>query len=414
MRDISIATLIDSSGYPERKIDLTRRAGRMQGTAVILASVTAIGLAAVLSALIIRISRRHWRALVRQGDLAAVQAAHSSPTPRLGGLAILAGLLAGSALAFPGENVLWLLLLGAVAPLFLSGAAEDLGFRVAPIGRLGAALLSSALAVLLTGAWIEETGVGGLDLLFAWAPVAVLITIVASSTISHAFNLIDGLNGLAGATGVLASAGIGLTALAVGDTEIATFALLLAAATGGFLILNYPSGRIFLGDAGAYSLGFLLAWMGIVLSARSPEVTPVAMVLILFWPLGDLALAIYRRRRLHLPVSYPDRLHFHQLTMRGIEICVLGRGRRATANPLATLVLLPLIALPVAIGVLVHAEPALAALALLGAFAVFFAIYAIGIWVSTRRTGAMQARQNSARRGAARSAHTRSPAAGGA
>ena len=322
---------------------------------------------------------------MRHGDLGAVQAAHSTPTPRLGGVAVLAAYLVGCGFAFLGDGSLWLNLALAVAPLFVSGAAEDLGFRVLPAGRLGAALLASSLAVCLTGAWIGETGVPFLDPAFAWTPVAIVITIIAASTISNAFNLIDGLNGLSGLTAVFASSGIAATAMVVGDTEIAVMGVLLAAATVGFLALNFPTGKIFLGDAGAYTLGFLLAWLGIVLAARSPDVTPIAMVLILFWPLADLSLAVYRRHRRKLPVSHPDRLHFHQLVMRGLEICVLGRGRRSLANPLATIVLLPLIAAPVVLGVWLHAQPLAAALALVSSFVVFFAAYALGMRLATSR-----------------------------
>lgn len=357
----------------------------MGETNLVVEAATSLCIALIICVALIGMSRTQWQGLVRHGDLGAVQAAHSTPTPRLGGVAILAACLIGCGFAFAGQGTLWLMLALAVAPLFVSGVAEDLGYRVMPAGRLGAALLSSSLAVLLTGAWIGETGVTLLDPVFAWTPVAVLITIIAASTISHAFNLIDGLNGLAGFTAVMASLGIAATASAVGDAEIAAMGVLLAAATVGFLVLNFPTGKIFLGDAGAYTLGFLLAWLGIVLAARSPDVTPIAMVLILFWPLADLSLAIYRRHRTRLPVSSPDRLHFHQLVMRGLEICVLGRGRRKLANPLATFVLLPLIAAPVVLGVLLHARPLAAALALAASFVAFFALYGLGMRLATSR-----------------------------
>lgn len=355
----------------------------MYPASLVITLLIAFGGSVLLGAGLIFLSRAG--GLVRQGDLGAVQAAHSVPTPRLGGAAIFLALLIACGIAFAGTGALWMLLSLSVAPLFLSGVAEDLGLRVAPLGRLAAAVLASAIAVVLTGAWIDETGLALLDPLFAWSPLAVVITIVAASTIAHAFNLIDGLNGLSGFTAVFAGLGIAATAYIVGDTEIARMAALLTAATIGFLVLNYPRGKIFLGDAGAYTLGFLLAWLGITLAARNPEVTPLALVLILFWPLADLSLAIYRRRRCKLPVSHPDRLHFHQLAMRGLEICVLGRKRRHVANPLATGLLLPLIAAPVVLGVLLHADPLGAGVALLICFAGFFATYGLAMRLATNR-----------------------------
>jgi UDP-GlcNAc:undecaprenyl-phosphate GlcNAc-1-phosphate transferase len=357
----------------------------MNSSIVLWVSCTLL-LSFCLSAVLIWLSRTGQLPLVRQGDLGAIQAAHSLPTPRLGGVAIMMAYLIVCGFAFANEGALWAQLGLSVAPLFLSGVAEDLGYRVSPVGRLGAALLASSLAVLLTGAWITETGIAVLDPLFVYAPLATFVTIVAAATISHAFNLIDGLNGLSGSTAVLSSIGIAATAVAVGDEEIAVMAVLLSAATFGFLLLNFPSGKIFLGDAGAYTLGFLLAWLGIALTARSADVTPIAMVLILFWPLADLSLAIFRRRKRNLPVSHPDRLHFHHLAMRGLEICLLGRGRRQVANPLATFILTPMIAVPVVLGALLHAQPMAAVFALMGSFGAFFALYGLGMRMAAGRS----------------------------
>lgn len=345
-------------------------------------AVLAFVVAGVLSALLVVQSRHRGSRLTRTGDLSAVQAAHDTPTPRLGGLAIFAAVLAGAGLA--GGALGWLLVLSAL-PLFISGAVEDLGLPVAPAGRLGAAALSAALAVWLTGYWIGGTGLPGLDVLLRWSPLAVLITVVAIATISHAFNLIDGLNGLAGLTAVAAAAGLAMTAAALNDREIAGLALLLGGAVLGFLLFNYPFGRIFLGDGGAYSVGFLLAVLGIALAVRHPGVTPFAMLLLLFWPLADLTLAIWRRWRRRRPVSVPDRLHFHQLVMRALEIEVFGRRRRRLANPLATALMMPFIAAPVVAGVAFHDRPLEAALALGAFFALFFGTYALGMRWATRR-----------------------------
>ncbi len=358
----------------------------MLGSFFDVQELVALVVAAVVCGVLISKTRSTWSRLTRQGDLMAVQAAHSTPTPRLGGIAVFLGVLAAALVVLPGWTSVWSLLVISAIPLFLSGAAEDLGHAVAPIGRLGAALLSAALAVWFTGSWISDTGVPGLDWLLAWSPLAILITVVAASTIAHAFNLIDGLNGLAGFTALISALGLSATAYAVGDAEITALASVLAAAVLGFLLFNFPFGRIFFGDAGAYTVGFLIAWMGITLAARHETVTPLAMMLVMFWPLADLSLAIYRRRRRNLPVSAPDRLHFHQCVMRGLEIEVFGRARRRIANPVATAVMLPLIAAPAALGYLLHASPLGAAAALVLCFALFFGTYGLGMRYATRRT----------------------------
>jgi len=342
-------------------------------------AVAALLVAAAVCAILVIKTRSTWSRLMRVGDLGAVQAAHSTPTPRLGGIAVFVAVVAAALLALPGWESLWVLLLTAAVPLFLSGAAEDLGFPVAPAGRLAAALASSALVVWFSGTWISHTGVPVLDLLLAWSPLAIVISVVAAAAVAHAFNLIDGLNGLAGSAALIGALSLLGTALSVNDMEVAVIASVLAAAVLGFLLFNFPFGTIFFGDAGAYTVGFLLAWMGILLAGRHADVTPFAMLLALFWPLADLTLAIVRRYQRKSPLSAPDRLHFHHLVLRSLEIAAFGRSRRSIANPVATAVMLPLIAAPALAGFLLHDRPAEAVAALAIFFVLYFALYLAGM-----------------------------------
>ena len=342
-------------------------------------AVAALLVAAAVCAVLVIKTRSTWSRLMRVGDLGAVQAAHSTPTPRLGGIAVFVAVVAAALLALPGWESLWVLLLTAAVPLFLSGAAEDLGFPVAPAGRLAAALASSSLVVWFSGTWISHTGVPVLDLLLAWSPLAIVISVVAAAAVAHAFNLIDGLNGLAGSAALIGALSLLGTALSVNDMEVAVIASVLAAAVLGFLLFNFPFGTIFFGDAGAYTVGFLLAWMGILLAGRHADVTPFAMLLALFWPLADLTLAIVRRYQRKSPLSAPDRLHFHHLVLRSLEIAAFGRSRRSIANPVATAVMLPLIAAPALAGFLLHDRPAEAMAALAIFFVLYFALYLAGM-----------------------------------
>ena len=124
------------------------------------------------------------------------------------------------------------------------------------------------------------------------------------------------------------------------------FYSLITIVTFGFFLLNYPFGKLFLGDGGAYMLGFCLVWGGITLANQVAGLSAFAVLLIFFWPIADTMLAIWRRIKLSSPTSRPDRLHFHQLVMRFLEIRVLGRRRRQLSNPLATLIIAPLIVAP--------------------------------------------------------------------
>ncbi len=240
-------------------------------------------------------------------------------------------------------------------------------------------MVSAALAVLMLQIWVDRVDVPVVDHLFELAPFAIAFTVFASAGICNAFNLIDGLNGLASATGILVALGLGGIALQAGDPGLANVAFALVPAIFGFLALNFPFGKIFLGDAGAYSMGHALVWTAIVVVARSAEVTPWAIVLVFFWPICDTLFAIYRRSRSGKQLGQPDQMHFHQLVMRGIEIRFIGRGRRHIANPLAAGALLCFIAPPVAAGVWLWDKPAAAAAAVVVFAAAFLGAYAFGL-----------------------------------
>jgi UDP-N-acetylmuramyl pentapeptide phosphotransferase/UDP-N-acetylglucosamine-1-phosphate transferase len=152
-------------------------------------------------------------------------------------------------------------------------------------------------------------------------------------------------------------------------------AMMVAASVLGFLLLNYPRGLIFLGDAGAYTLGFVLSWFGISILLNVPEASPWALLLTMFWPVADTLLAIYRRSRRGRDTMAPDRLHVHQMVMRGLEICVLGRGRRDIANPLTTLLLAPFVMAPPVAGVLLWDQALYSFVAFVAFLLLFFGSY---------------------------------------
>jgi UDP-N-acetylmuramyl pentapeptide phosphotransferase/UDP-N-acetylglucosamine-1-phosphate transferase len=274
----------------------------------------------------------------------------------------------------------WFVLLGISAlPLVAAGLAEDLGYNIAPKWRLLAAALSSAVAIFLLEQTLPRTGVPGVDLLLLFFPLAALFTVFACTGISNAFNLIDGLNGLSSGVAIVSSLGMAAVAFEAGVAGVTEMNLMLAAAVMGFFVFNYPLGKVFLGDAGAYLIGYLLAWSSVLLLISAPELNTWAILLILFWPIADTFLAIYRRRRAGRSTGMPDRLHFHQLVMRAIEITKIGRSRRHISNPLATMLMMPMCSAPVLAGVYFWDKP-LGALTSLIVFTVLFvASYIYGL-----------------------------------
>ena len=343
------------------------------------------GVSALTNFLIIVWFARTLKQHLKRNDTSAVQALHINPTARIGGLAIVIALVVSAALSHSADS--WkpfLLLLVSAMPVFIVGLAEDLGYLASPLRRLLAATVSGAVFIALMGQWVLHTGIPGLDIALQWSPFAVAFSLFLAVGISHAFNLIDGLNGLAGFTAFAAALALATIAQQSGLTEQRDMLLTIAAAITGFLIFNFPFGKIFLGDAGAYVIGHLLVWVSVSILWNAPNVSPFAMLLIFFWPIADTLLAIMRRLSLGKPIAQPDRLHFHQLVIRSVEIVLLGRKKRRIANPLATLITLPFVVAPMISGVMCALDHGNAAMAW-GLFAmIFIATYKTGMWLAPK------------------------------
>lgn len=322
-------------------------------------------------------------------DEAAVQSAHSGFVPRVGGFAIYISLLALIPLLSIGfiplsvvfdlnaEELNWLIL--SAAPAFIVGMAEDLGYHMSPKIRMLASAISSILAIILFKVWLTKVGIQGLDNLLVFTPFAILFTIFATVGVVNAFNLIDGLNGFSSYISISIATSLSIIAFQVGNLQFTIFLALFSAAVLGFLILNFPFGKIFLGDGGAYALGHLLVWTAILLIDKAPEISPFSILLIFFWPVADTGLAIWRRWKLGNPADRPDRLHFHQLAMRFLEIRFFGRYKRRLVNPVSTIVLVPMISMPQVLGVIFWDQPKAAIVCTLVMALLFVMTYLLGI-----------------------------------
>lgn len=245
-----------------------------------------------------------------------IQKFHTAPTPRIGGLPIVLG----AALTWPGlpANVQALLgpLLVAGLPAFLFGIAEDMTKRVGVRERLLATMASGVVAWWITGHSITNVDLWGLDWLLKWTLISVLFTAFAIGGVANALNIIDGFNGLASTTATLAFIGYGMIAMSVGDSTLASLCIVLAACVLGFFCVNWPFGKIFLGDGGSYFVGFSLAWVAVLLMERNPSVSAFAALLVCLHPVTEVLFSIYRRRVRKEHPGMPDRLHFHSLLKR--------------------------------------------------------------------------------------------------
>jgi UDP-GlcNAc:undecaprenyl-phosphate GlcNAc-1-phosphate transferase len=223
----------------------------------------------------------------------------------------------------------------------------------------------------------------GLRLLTSVSLISVIITIIVSGGICHAVNLLDGLNGLSICWAICAAIAMAVMALSVNDMAVFRLLILLIGASIGILVWNFPLGKIFLGDAGAYTLGHVLAWMALLLMNRHPEISPLALLLIFVWPITDMLLSMLRRKKSGRPIGQPDRLHFHQMVMRVLEIKFFTRARRNLTNPLGTLIILPMATVPMVVAIEFKTQTGPAFIAFCGFVALFVVTYS---W-ALRRAG---------------------------
>jgi len=276
-------------------------------------------------------------------DLDGVQKFHTKAVPRIGGLALFSGILFGFVLCITSNpalynkvsgEMIWMLLVASI-PAFIAGMTEDLTKKVSPRVRLLATMVSALLASILLGAILDEIDIIGLDFLFQFVPVALCFTIFFVAGGANAINIIDGFNGLAGCTVFIILAAFGYLSWRVGDTFVLHLALLGMGAVFGFLLVNYPKGRLFMGDGGAYFLGFWVSEIAVLLLIRNPEINSWQVLAICAYPVKEVLYSIYRRKFVRqMSPSDPDSLHLHTLFFRRIASKVFksSRNRKWIAN----------------------------------------------------------------------------------
>jgi UDP-N-acetylmuramyl pentapeptide phosphotransferase/UDP-N-acetylglucosamine-1-phosphate transferase len=261
-----------------------------------------------------------------------VQKLHVVATSRLGGIVIVVACAATLAVLLAygrGHGPPELPLVLAAVPVVLFGLAEDLTRRVRPRYRMAAAVVSAMLASAYSGGIVPRLDLPLVDELLQnlWFVLPLTWFMVAGAC--NAVNLIDGAHGLAGGTALIMFGGIALAAGWSGDAATLNEALVVMGALVGFLAWNYPRGRIFLGDAGAYFIGFMYAELSIQLIARNSGISAWYVIMLAGYPIVDTLFAMYRRgvvRR--VPLMEPDALHLHSLVFRRVVMPIERRQTR--------------------------------------------------------------------------------------
>ncbi|HEY1042329.1 MAG TPA: glycosyltransferase, partial [Telluria sp.] len=221
---------------------------------------------ALLTLLVIKQVTLHGPALDR--DFESVQKVHAHEVARIGGLSIFLATAVSAAISVwrvppMAPLVLGLMLCATIA--FVGGIVEDYTGRMSAMRRLVLTMGAALCAFYLIDAKVDRIDLPFGSFPIEWVWLSLPFTVLAVAGIANAVNIIDGFNGLAGMVVVCMLISLGYVALQVGDTFVLVTALMVAGATAGFLIWNYPVGLIFLGDGGAYFIGFMLGELALLL-----------------------------------------------------------------------------------------------------------------------------------------------------
>ena len=245
-------------------------------------------------------------------DVPNERSSHETPVPRGGGIGVIAGIVGGAVfLCVAGLQLPPWPVLAAVLAVAVLGAAEDLGRDLAPGARL---VVQTAVACAVVGVLgpLERLPVPSpLDV-----PLGVLgwpLTVLWVVGVTNIFNFLDGIDGYAGLQGVVAGAAMAL----VGFGWVAGFGVVSAAACAGFLVHNWHPARVFMGDVGSLTLGFLFAVLPLGLGANS-HVGVFVMGMALWFFLMDGTFTILRRIWRGEKTWQAHRSHLYQrLTIAG-------------------------------------------------------------------------------------------------
>lgn len=258
--------------------------------------------------------RARWQKL----DLPNARSSHSQPTPRMGGI----GIVAAFALTVP---LLWVmvyqgrsemlalkpgLLLAGLMVMAMVGLVDDLR-SISPLVKYLGQLAAAGL-MLWGGVMISEIALPfGVKLSFGMA--GALITIIWLTGFSNIFNFMDGIDGLAGGTGAIYSLALSVVSFGTGHDVVGAAGLILAAGCPGFLAHNFPPAKIFMGDVGSLFVGFALAALAAVVSGSGESQVPFPAVLLICGTfLYDGALTLARRLWRGERIWLAHRSHLYQ------------------------------------------------------------------------------------------------------
>lgn len=341
-----------------------------------------IALLASFATCLFLVLTKKWHGNFSMDSSYGVQKVHTSPTPRIGGIGIAIGVFAGFAasshdIASAEKRAILSAILLAGIPAFIFGLLEDLTKRVSVRIRLLATMASGVLGWGITGTAITHVDIPGLDFILGYTVFSVLFTAFAVGGVANSINIIDGFNGLTAGTAIIMLATFGIIARQAGDIPLAFTCMIIAGAVLGFFLVNWPRGKIFLGDGGAYFLGFTLAWIAVLLPERNASISPWTSLLICSYPIIEVGFSIYRRKFLReaTAATQPDAVHLHSLANKRWAKKIFPNASKTTQNGLTSPFLWCYALIPCSAAIFFQNSKFLTFTSLVISFAIYLSMY---------------------------------------
>ena len=282
----------------------------------------------IATLLILRYQHIHAR-FSHDHDLSGVQKYHSRPVPRIGGAAVFLAFVLGMLPSVWRDSDSLPMLFGLVLvalPAFVIGFAEDLTKGVSPRTRMLFAMISGGLGFYFLDAAVIRLDLWGVDWLLQFGVISFLVTMIVISGSVNAINIIDGYNGLAAVVSIMIFVGFGYVSFYLNDRLLLVTCVLMIGSIAGFFVWNFPRGLIFLGDGGAYFIGFMMGELAVLMLYRHSEVSAWFPLLLCIYPVFETLFSIYRKKILRgRSPSMPDGVHLHMLVYKRLVRWAVGR-----------------------------------------------------------------------------------------
>jgi UDP-N-acetylmuramyl pentapeptide phosphotransferase/UDP-N-acetylglucosamine-1-phosphate transferase len=300
-----------------------------------------VGMSLALNALIAYLWHKKFYRNLGLKAYQAVQRIHLNETPRLGGFIFILSLTSFVVFSNTNESIQLLkIILICLIPIVIMGIKEDLFHNVEPAIRLLALLFVGWLfRVQFTGPLPVLTDIPFIGKLLLLQGGISIFYILSMTVVANGMNLIDGVNGLCGAVALSILGALLFLSFKTSDVVMLSTIFSLILILIPFLIFNYPYGKIFLGDLGAYSLGLIIGMLTIILFGRHPEISPWGAVLILIYPVTEVIFSLLRRAMKGASIFHADTAHLH---LKFFHFFRPQPSYKKMANALVTPILSPL------------------------------------------------------------------------